>query len=218
VHSSQGPTKSDELQLAHGTRAPLQACSILYKTKLPLLLVFNKVDVARHEFAVEWMRDYEAFSEALQKDTSYAATLSRSLSLVTHSSTTLRLKFFWILTKQGCFFLLCHQCTEHAAVLKGDAGTLQKLQEGARFKLIVDIVLSEYLRMMCLQVLEEFYENLQSVGVSAATGEGMDEFFQKVQACRKEYMQQYLPELQRRQKVSIVARYSLSWPGTSTLP
>ena len=60
----------------------LQACSILYKTKLPLLLVFNKVDVASHEFAVEWMRDYEAFSEALQKDTTYAATLSRSLSLV----------------------------------------------------------------------------------------------------------------------------------------
>ncbi|CAL8469834.1 g9376 [Coccomyxa elongata] len=108
----------------------LQACSILYKTKLPLLLVFNKVDVARHEFAVEWMRDYEAFSEALQKDTTYAATLSRSLSLV----------------------------------------------------------------------LEEFYENLQSVGVSAATGEGMEEFFQKVQACRAEYEQQYLPELQRRQQ------------------
>ena len=60
----------------------VQACSILYKTKLPLLLVFNKVDVARHEFATEWMRDYEAFSEALQKDTTYAATLSRSLSLV----------------------------------------------------------------------------------------------------------------------------------------
>ncbi len=52
-----------------------------------------------------------------------------------------------------------------------------------------------------LQVLEEFYENLQSVGVSAATGEGMDEFFQKVQTCRAEYEQQYLPELQRRQQV-----------------
>ena len=29
------------------------------------------------------------------------------------------------------------------------------------------------------QVLEEFYENLQSVGVSAITGEGMAEFFEK---------------------------------------
>ena len=61
---------------------PVQACSILYKTKLPLLLAFNKVDVVRHEFAVEWMKDYEAFNEALQRDTTYAATLSRSLSLV----------------------------------------------------------------------------------------------------------------------------------------
>ena len=34
----------------------MQACSILYKTRLPLLLVFNKVDVAKHDFAVTWMR------------------------------------------------------------------------------------------------------------------------------------------------------------------
>ena len=29
-------------------------------------------------------------------------------------------------------------------------------------------------------MLEEFYENLQSVGVSAITGEGMTDFFDKV--------------------------------------
>jgi uncharacterized sporulation protein YeaH/YhbH (DUF444 family) len=52
------------------------------------------------------------------------------------------------------------------------------------------------------QVLEEFYENLQSVGVSAATGEGMDDFFASVQACRSEYQALYLPELQRRQQVN----------------
>ena len=61
--------------------------------------------------------------------------------------------------------------------------------------------------VVALQVLEEFYENLQSVGVSAATGEGMDEFFQKVQTCRAEYEQQYLPELQRRQQVRITLLY-----------
>lgn len=31
----------------------LYACSILYKTRLPLILLFNKTDVAQHEFAVE---------------------------------------------------------------------------------------------------------------------------------------------------------------------
>lgn len=31
----------------------LYACSILYKTRLPLILAFNKVDVAQHQFAVE---------------------------------------------------------------------------------------------------------------------------------------------------------------------
>lgn len=124
----------------------LQACSILYKTKLPMLLVrlrgrgtqrrapaampqllgwqqcvagsqarrvqprpqllmqkrlpvpvrtgihdtwlraraqvFNKCDVTRHAFALEWMADFEAYHAALEQDTTYAATLSRSLSLV----------------------------------------------------------------------------------------------------------------------------------------
>lgn len=31
----------------------LYACSILYKTRLPLVLAFNKVDVAQHQFALE---------------------------------------------------------------------------------------------------------------------------------------------------------------------
>jgi GPN-loop GTPase len=108
----------------------LQACSILYKTKLPLLLVFNKVDVARHEFALEWMTDFDAFSAALDADGSYSASLSRSLSLV----------------------------------------------------------------------LEEFYENLQAVGVSAVTGEGVEDFFKAVEKCRKEYDDEYLPELKRRKE------------------
>lgn len=46
----------------------LYACSILYKTKLPMILVFNKTDVKDAEFAREWMTDFEAFQEALHKD------------------------------------------------------------------------------------------------------------------------------------------------------
>jgi GPN-loop GTPase len=106
----------------------LQACSILYKTRLPLLLVFNKVDVARHEFALEWMRDYEAFSAALDADATYAASLSRSLSLV----------------------------------------------------------------------LEEFYENLEAVGVSAVTGEGINEFLEAVGRGAEQYSKEYLTELRKR--------------------
>jgi GPN-loop GTPase len=110
----------------------LYACSILYKLKLPFVVVFNKIDVLRHDFAQEWMTDFEAFQTALDEvqDDSYMGNLSRSLSLV----------------------------------------------------------------------LEEFYNNLSSVGVSAATGEGMDAFFGAVDKAAKQYEDEYLPELLERMK------------------
>jgi hypothetical protein len=39
--------------------------------------VFNKIDVARHDFALNWMDDFDAYAAALEADSSYAATLSR---------------------------------------------------------------------------------------------------------------------------------------------
>ena len=46
----------------------LYACSILYKTKLPMILVFNKTDVKDADFAREWMTDFESFQAALKRE------------------------------------------------------------------------------------------------------------------------------------------------------
>ena len=65
--------------------------SILYKTKLPFILVFNKTDVHTHDFAVEWMQDFEAFQAALathqgttddEGEPTYMNSLMNSMSLV----------------------------------------------------------------------------------------------------------------------------------------
>lgn len=65
----------------------LYACSILYKTKLPMIIVFNKADSQDSEFAKEWMTDFEVFQTALKLDddengTGYMGSLMSSMSLV----------------------------------------------------------------------------------------------------------------------------------------
>jgi GTPase SAR1 family protein len=60
----------------------LYACSILYKSRLPLILVFNKIDVIKHDFALKWMNDYDEFQDALQSEKSYSSSLASSMGLV----------------------------------------------------------------------------------------------------------------------------------------
>ena len=66
----------------------LYACSMMYRSRLPLLVVFNKCDVAGAEVCMEWMDDYEKFQEAMDNfmassnGDGYYASLTRSLSLV----------------------------------------------------------------------------------------------------------------------------------------
>ncbi|ORY57447.1 uncharacterized protein BCR38DRAFT_461187 [Pseudomassariella vexata] len=121
----------------------LYACSILYKTKLPMILVFNKADVKNPSFAKEWMTDYDAFQEALRAD------------------------------EEGNAF----------GGVEGEGG-------GSGY-------MSSLLNSMSL-MLEEFYAHLSVVGVSAMTGQGIDEFFAAVQKKTEEFKSDYLPELERR--------------------
>ena len=74
----------------------LYACSILYKTKLPMILVFNKTDAQDAQFAKDWMTDFEAFQTALRNEeeggtfggegvgggSGYMGSLLNSMSLV----------------------------------------------------------------------------------------------------------------------------------------
>ncbi|WWC58294.1 uncharacterized protein I303_100834 [Kwoniella dejecticola CBS 10117] len=112
----------------------LYACSILYKTRLPFIIVFNKTDIQPHEFAVDWMKDFEAYQAALN-----------------------------------------------------DSGRNEYGESN---------YMNSLMSSMCL-VLEEFYNNLRAVGVSAMTGEGMKDFFDAVEEARKEYETDYKPELER---------------------
>lgn len=127
----------------------LYACSILYKTKLPMILVFNKTDAQDAEFAKEWMTDFEAFQEALRKE-------------------------------------------EEGGSFGGVEGGDSTLGGGSGY-------LGSLLNSMSL-VLEEFYRHLSVVGVSAITGDGVEEFFKSVQDKKEEFMRDYQPELERRRK------------------
>lgn len=115
----------------------LYACSILYKTKLPMIIVFNKTDVKDADFAIDWMRDFENFQIALNEDQE----------------------------------------------LNGEDGTSSGY-------------MSSLINSMSL-MLEEFYANLDVVGVSSYTGSGFDDFLNAVDNKVDEYNEYYKTERER---------------------
>ncbi|PKI85346.1 hypothetical protein MVES1_000132 [Malassezia vespertilionis] len=134
----------------------LYACSIMYKARLPFVLVFNKTDVQSDEFARKWMQDFEAFQKAL------ALGNARDPSI--HAT-------------QGV--------PENGEPL---SSFMSRGEEPS--------YINSLMNSMSL-VLDEFYKNLRAVGVSSATGAGMDEFLEAVQDARKEYLAEYRPEMER---------------------
>ena len=123
----------------------LYACSMLYRTKLPLVICFNKIDVVSHEFCMEWMRDNESFQQALDdtaETSGFYGSLTRSLSLV----------------------------------------------------------------------LEEFYTNFgNACGVSAYTGDGIEEFWTTVQkAARQDFCMDYIDDLKNRIEEQQVRRQAMA--------
>ena len=121
----------------------LYACSMFYRTRLPLVIAFNKNDVVPHEFAIEWMKDYDAFQEALDE----------SMESNTNNSSTM--------TSTGFY------------------GSLT--------------------RSLSL-VLDEFYSNFtHCCGVSAVTGDGMDDFWNAVrEAALHDFSIDYVEDLKNR--------------------
>ena len=51
-------------------------------------------------------------------------------------------------------------------------------------------------------VLDDFYEGLRAVGFSSVTGDGLEELLKEIGNARKEYYEDFLPELTRKRKVA----------------
>jgi GTPase SAR1 family protein len=58
----------------------LQCLSIVYKTKLPVVLAFNKIDIISCKFAQLWLTEVQALQRELEHASTYAADLTLSLA------------------------------------------------------------------------------------------------------------------------------------------
>ena len=49
-------------------------------------------------------------------------------------------------------------------------------------------------------VLDDFYTDLHAVGFSSVTGDGLDELLKTIGEARKEYYEEFLPDLKRKKE------------------
>eukprot|EP00871_Galdieria_phlegrea_P001726 jgi/Galph1/2554/GphlegSOOS_G1224.1 len=61
----------------------IYACSIMYRMRLPLVIVFNKKDLVSTDFAKQWLTDFDAFEESLEEmEGDYSTSLARSMAFM----------------------------------------------------------------------------------------------------------------------------------------
>lgn len=89
----------------------LYACSILYKTRLPLLVVLNKTDEQSDAPIREWMLDYEAFQDALRHPSNVERSSDSFMNSMLHSMSLVLEEFYSTLNVSYTFqntLLLLH--------------------------------------------------------------------------------------------------------------
>lgn len=149
----------------------LYACSILYKTKLPFILVFNKTDAQPHDFALEWMQDFEKFQEALRAGN--ATDPANTINIKGASQ-----RGFNTDAEGGQGYM--------NSLMNSMSLVLDEFYKNLKVSVVGTAALS-----LLTNVL------LQTVGVSSVTGDGLDDFLQAVHEAREEYLTDYRPDLER---------------------
>jgi 50S ribosomal subunit-associated GTPase HflX len=132
----------------------MYACSILYKTRLPMVIAFNKVDVVPCDFAMNWMTDSDAFQETLQAEQSdsYMSSLTHSMAMVMDEFySTLNAVGVSAVTGQGCDELFSaidaageefeKECAHHSKPLR--AAWSRSAQGHAHMRLVTAAVTSQ---------------------------------------------------------------------------